>query len=639
MSRSARSTPDKPFPVSRSLRLVWVLLAVLALSGVLRVVGVSKEPFWLDEVLTYDSSTGRVSAVLRAAARDVHPPLYYLGLNAWRAAFGSSEPVLRGFSALWGLVGIAVVMALAWSLFRDRWAVAASGILAALNPTDIHFAQEARMYVMAATLGSLCALALWQWLVADTRRQDVLWGLAYLASAVLLLYTHYLGALLLIAQGLVALPAFLLHKRWRSVLGYLACGLVAALALAPWLLYAIRVRGGVSLSRNLSWIPRPTLDGMLGFLVDDFFWGWSGMSGTTVARVVSAALLGSLIVLATVALTRRPDEPRRDTLALLFALWLLVAPVVLASALSWLWRPIYYRPRFCMLVLPPFLLLCGFLCTRPKRAWAKVALVTPVALVMAWGSSAQYAAVTNTGLQHFVGLWHAQGPPDRAAFFPGYLRPFASYYLGEPIPQLTKARLDELQRAASIQRLWICTRAGWAPEPSRPDRPLYDRLSALGEKRQLATVDGVDIFEVTVLPIPLEYPRYGLGTTLDLADESSERYLWTGWYPAGSGLRWSRGRRAVLVFHLDEPVATMITASMVCFHKQRVTVSLNGHEIASFACRQRSPHTRQLNVPQGVAKLDNELVLDLPDAVSPAKLGQSQDQRQLALGLYWLVIE
>src|SRR6476661_4524639 len=125
------------------------LLVLLSLLLRTRQLGIG---FWIDEGLSTGISNrpfGDIPGVLR---QDGSPPLYYLLLHLWIAAFGESEAAIRAFSACCAALAIPVAWWAARALFGARagWMAA---ILAATNPFLTQYAQEARMYALVALLG------------------------------------------------------------------------------------------------------------------------------------------------------------------------------------------------------------------------------------------------------------------------------------------------------------------------------------------------------------------------------------------------------------------------------------------------------------------------------------------------------
>ncbi|HHQ49187.1 MAG TPA: hypothetical protein ENK19_09950, partial [Acidobacteria bacterium] len=150
---------------------------VLVAIGV-RIAGLGREPMWLDEILTWQFTGGTLDHLLRAVARDVHPPLYFLGVWLWRRLFGVTGAGLRGYGVIWSAVAVVALMLLIRELGAARRVALVAGFLLALSPLDIYYAQEARPYVQA---GALAVVSTWL-LAAWWRRRSAARSWPWLAA-------------------------------------------------------------------------------------------------------------------------------------------------------------------------------------------------------------------------------------------------------------------------------------------------------------------------------------------------------------------------------------------------------------------------------------------------------------------------
>ena len=74
--------------MTRRTELV-LLGAILALAAVLRCGGLGRESLWLDEGYAVRVAASPAHEILAAAARETHPPFYYLLLHGWIGLTGS----------------------------------------------------------------------------------------------------------------------------------------------------------------------------------------------------------------------------------------------------------------------------------------------------------------------------------------------------------------------------------------------------------------------------------------------------------------------------------------------------------------------------------------------------------------------
>jgi mannosyltransferase len=234
--------------------------ALVLLSLVLRT-QVLDVGFWIDEGLSVGIADRPLADIFDALRLDGSPPLYYLLLHFWMEVAGTSEEAVRSLSLVCALLAVPVAWWAARGLFGERAAWMAA-VLAATNPFLTLYAQEARMYALAALLALVACGAFGRAFVtgADPRR----WAIAYAVSLAALLYTHnwalFFGAACGIAwiALLLATPA---GPRRRELLttGLIAFG-GALLLYLPWVpttLYQAAHTGA-------PWAESPTVLALLG---------------------------------------------------------------------------------------------------------------------------------------------------------------------------------------------------------------------------------------------------------------------------------------------------------------------------------------------------------------------------------------
>lgn len=294
----------------RALPLLAILLAAL-----LRFHALDGQSLWNDEGNTLRLIQRDVPALLEAARRDIHPPLYYLLLKAWTALTGESEFALRAFSALCGVLSVACAYALGAALFARGVGMVAA-FLSALNTFSLYYSQEARMYALMALIAALAMLCFVKWL--DSRRAAPLIGMALLNAAGL--YTHYAYPLTMAAQGALFALWFMARREGRTLGAYLAANALSAALFLPQL---------------------PTALAQLG--------GWSQASRENLP------LIGQLEQIGTWLLYGNTFERLNQGLVLLT----LFSALLGASVGDWLRRPLRKAPLWWRRALPALWLLIG----------------------------------------------------------------------------------------------------------------------------------------------------------------------------------------------------------------------------------------------------------------------------------------
>ncbi|HAJ35316.1 MAG TPA: hypothetical protein DCL15_06440 [Chloroflexi bacterium] len=205
-------------------RIFLLLLTLLAFGW--RMARLDFQSLWRDEVDAIYFAVrdlGETLSMFIQAAQN--GPLYFLSLRPWFSIVGSSEFALRFPSAAAGTVSVLLVWHVGRRLLPSAphvqmpsgaaWVnVAALGaLLFALNPYQIWYGQEGKMY---ATNTALALLATWLWLRGVDAGGWRTW-LAYLVVVSAAMYIHLLMVLLIPLHALwffLAWPQA--QRQWRG---------------------------------------------------------------------------------------------------------------------------------------------------------------------------------------------------------------------------------------------------------------------------------------------------------------------------------------------------------------------------------------------------------------------------------------
>jgi uncharacterized membrane protein len=103
---------------------------VAALAAALRWYRIDAQSLWYDEGISAHQLTRSFPEILRAAALDTHPPLYYWTLKAWGDTLGASELGLRSLSAACGLLAVVLTWLIGRRLFGPLVGTLAALLLA-----------------------------------------------------------------------------------------------------------------------------------------------------------------------------------------------------------------------------------------------------------------------------------------------------------------------------------------------------------------------------------------------------------------------------------------------------------------------------------------------------------------------------
>jgi uncharacterized membrane protein len=489
----------------RSKRGRWLaalgLVAAFAVGA--RAIDLGSQPFWLDEACTSEFNAGTVASVVTAYARDVHPPLYGLLLHGWQAVLGDSEEALRGYSVLWSVVGLVFAALLTLDVTGSRSAALVAGLLVAVNPFDIWYAQEARMYAQAAALAAIAAWVLWHWLqTGEPMKSRWPFPIAYAVLASMLLYTHYVTAVVVASQGLVVLAIFAIERRWSDAFRLTGSVSAAAVLFLPWIAFVHRFRETLYSPGNVGWIPKPQLAEVFGYLNHEFFLGFAVARGAA-AGWFSVVVAVVLAVVVAAASERRSGSnghsPRSARRALLFALGLAIVPTILATAISESWHPIYFRLRFSLFCLIPTVLALVVLLMRIQVP-LRTLLTAVIAALMVTGATWQATSPIKQGLPELKRLAQLFGEPEFVVLFPPPHGLLVHYYLPDAKLQPSRSVLAARMRGGTATTMWVGFKDGVIPPPGSPDGDLVAWLAARGPHRVLGAADGFKVFELRAPP-------------------------------------------------------------------------------------------------------------------------------------------
>lgn len=332
-----------------SLTQYFTLVAALLAIFLITSIHLTRESLWDDEGYTMgiirDSSAPPESlraslqfifsslsnTLMRVRTVDVHPPLYYVTLDAWTLVAGHSIYAVRLYSALWGLIALVATYAAGRRLFQDHRLAVIAVLTLGTASFFVYYTREARMYTMLMALAALSMWAYARWMQQQTVRRALLYGVLM----ALLLYTHYAAVFVILAQvihwlifvkkgNLRVTPAF-----FRALIPYTTAILVFALWV-PSALAQYRIHGGPGgLPLASDW---NTVAALLVLLTNGYVWFYA------------------IIVILTFVYARH----YQNSLSLVI-LWMVVLPVALLL-FNGAVRPMF-QMRYIIPILPAFALL------------------------------------------------------------------------------------------------------------------------------------------------------------------------------------------------------------------------------------------------------------------------------------------
>ena len=200
---------------------------------------------FIDETYSWHAAAGSFGGVFSGVrATEVAPPGYYVLLHFWIRIVGSdSEWTMRLLSVVAGIAFVAAVCWLGRLLAGDAVGLLA-GVMAALSPLVVQYAQEVRAYIFVMLFTAVAVAAA----IRATRGGDhaTRWAGVAAAASVGAIWLHYTGLLVI-----VPLAVYVWTDRHLSVgvrrAYVITCG-VAFVIVAPLMVVQLRAghQGGVA---------------------------------------------------------------------------------------------------------------------------------------------------------------------------------------------------------------------------------------------------------------------------------------------------------------------------------------------------------------------------------------------------------
>jgi|GEM_PF-696145 len=270
------------------------IVLILILGVILRFYNNTLISLWHDEAFSGLMIRYPWNEMFYRLGLDVHPPMYYIFLRFWHYIFGDSLLSLRGFSIFFGTGTILAGYLFVKEAFKNEKAALWAAVFIAINPFQLQYVNEARMYTFGAFFALMAAYFLVKALVLQkalyeskiqnmpnlpeniNNGKKMVWCyIGFVLSMTIIIYTHYYLFFTAAALGFYGLLYLYFHHQgnWKKYLWLLSSFIVIVLSFLPWLktfLFQYRqVQAGYWISKMNVWsIPSTFWDMLLGFARD-----------------------------------------------------------------------------------------------------------------------------------------------------------------------------------------------------------------------------------------------------------------------------------------------------------------------------------------------------------------------------------
>jgi mannosyltransferase len=327
------------------------LFVILLVASWIRFYSLTRRVIWYDEAcsLAYVEYPWKVMISHRYITR----PVYFVLLKLWTGIFGSQEFVVRSLSVIFGILSVILIFQIGKILFNRRVGILSS-LLLALSTYHIYYSQEVRNYSLFVFLALLSVLLFLKILKKGSR----LLHLAYIATNILLIFTHPYGLFNLAAQSIYLIFTWnkVSHrKRWLVSQGII-------------LLFAIFL--GILLSgdhsNEVNFIPKVNFRSLVDVFESFSYGGYRQVHAGVGFEIdakrliiprIGAGILFFLCVLGIIS-PRKPASENKDISGsiVFLTLWLFI-PILGAFLISRLVLPIYLTRYFVAVVAAFYILV------------------------------------------------------------------------------------------------------------------------------------------------------------------------------------------------------------------------------------------------------------------------------------------
>lgn len=354
-------------------RPIFLILAGITVSAIVRVIGLTDSCLWFDEIFSVQSAElGWIDLIEFVAEDIVHPPLFYLVLKLWMAIGGDGLLWLRLCSVLLATFAIVPLVFLGFELKLSQLSIAVATVFYAVNGALIKYSQEVRMYGLLLLLSTTST-----WLFSRYYfRGKSFYSL--LAVNLILIYTHYFGWFLILAQLILILSTQ--RIKFARMIGMIS---VLVVLFAPWTMYVYRRSESAKIHQNIGWIERPKFEALYQFffdLIEPFYFQNSSVDSAA-SYVIVIPLSIVFLACGLTFLFRKRDKTANT--AALFLIVFLSIPVFFAVAISWLMPVSVWGSRHLIVVFPAAVVLGSMLvCDQKLGRWRVPVLAISALLIL-----------------------------------------------------------------------------------------------------------------------------------------------------------------------------------------------------------------------------------------------------------------
>jgi len=353
----------------KSYNLIGIILMIIGAGVLLRTTClIVASDIWFDELFTVELASMKIPQLLNLAAKDVHPPLYYIyvrGVFLLLRCFNSAITAVTAakISALLPYVGIIIY---ACVFVRRRFGWISAGLLvimATTMPQLSAYMVEARMYSVAMFTVFAMFIHGMEAICGDDSDRPYSWYIHLSAAVIYGIISMYLHYYAFIGAAAVALCMFVYvlinrDSGAKRIWSIVASMVVCLLSYIPWLKAVTSQVGQVSASYWIQPVSVRTLAGCVKYIFKpEFETGIVNYVCVAVMVIIYGIMLTRSLI---PALGKRVSKEQRDKAFIyLFTFAVPVVLVLIGFVASLIIRPVFVY-RYMLPVMAVFWM--GYAC-------------------------------------------------------------------------------------------------------------------------------------------------------------------------------------------------------------------------------------------------------------------------------------
>jgi uncharacterized membrane protein len=338
----------------KSLKNPFIYLVLFLLGFFMRILNL-KEGLWLDEIwsMVISSPQNSINDIIDFCKTDTHPPLFDILLNLYLRLFGEVDYNGRILSLIIGCLGIPVTLYYAVKISKN-WLV---GFFTFTTITfsffHIYYSGEGRFYTFLYLLSLVVICELYLFL--QNKKKVNLLG--YAIASVLIIYTHYYGAILLLVLSLVVLFLWLIKDiDFKTLLNIVIANVIVLIIYSPWIPFMF------GRNKGSSWMSEPSLGTFF-----EYMYGYTGKNPVEFLFILISILFSIKLF-------------RTNVKFYALMLGTILLGFIIPFIVSYLTLPMLHE-RYTIIYYPCFIMLCGNFLGETKLISIKIKIISFSAII------------------------------------------------------------------------------------------------------------------------------------------------------------------------------------------------------------------------------------------------------------------